>query len=89
LQGDGEESWTSSQTYASTLWLKTKSKIEANGFDFEWSSFLVNLIEASLSKISWQKFQQDVANVENNFFFLDICTWRFPSSQCLDQQTRD
>jgi hypothetical protein len=55
-----EASWHGGQQYSKSLWGSIKSKIASDSYTVKWDPFMVDLMEASMSKISWDDFQQRI-----------------------------
>jgi hypothetical protein len=59
----GEQSWQAGQAYIGGAWEQLKStKANANNESCKWSQYIIGLIDASLSKTSWESFQNRIKN---------------------------
>jgi hypothetical protein len=58
LLGQGESHWQGMQANSKHAWEATKAtRIPDSKYGVKWSPFMVSLIDASVSKISWSHFQ--------------------------------
>jgi hypothetical protein len=63
LLGHGETQWQGLQANSKHSWEATKAtRIPDPGYGVRWSPFMVSLIDASVSKISWRVFQERLQN---------------------------
>ena len=61
--GKGKESWQAQQAYIRDSWEKLKAtKANVNNEACKWSAYIIGLIDASMSKISWEGFQDRIQN---------------------------
>lgn len=60
LLGKGEESFIQSQQLASKAWEKTLLKIANNTSTVKWTPHLLQCMDASFSKVSWENFQLEL-----------------------------
>jgi hypothetical protein len=60
LSGQAEASWTQAQAHSSDLWAQTLSKIEDGSSGVQWHPLVLQCMNASFAKVSWQAYQQRV-----------------------------
>lgn len=63
-KGQGEDSWQKSQDTASGLWAKTQEKISAGTSAVKWDARLLQCMDASIAKISWEAYQREIQSSE-------------------------
>jgi len=66
-QGKGEEAYMSTQRQAADAWESLRAKMSADGggdggSGVVWDDYLLEVMDSSMSKISWKTYQQDVAS---------------------------
>lgn len=59
---DGESSWLIAQQSAVDYWKKCKDKISTGESKVKWDSNLIQCMDASFSKISWNNYLIDIKN---------------------------
>ena len=62
INKSGEESFHAAQNQALNCWKITKEKIENGTSDLNWDPFIVNCLDASFAKISWDKFLDELSH---------------------------
>mmetsp|Transcript_37109 Transcript_37109/g.54567 ORF Transcript_37109/g.54567 Transcript_37109/m.54567 type:complete len:398 (+) Transcript_37109:145-1338(+) len=72
MRGRDKESWQAWQDRASNAWAVTKAKIEAGASNVNWCPHLVEVIDASLSKVSWDTFQMQLSKRSFTFVHGDF-----------------
>ena len=85
FKGEGKEGWMTSQQTAVNYWNSTKKKIESGESKVKLEPRFVDLIEASLSKVSWEDYQNEIkemkwALVHGDFHPANIM-WRWKNDQ--------
>ncbi len=60
LHGKGMDSWLAAQNTAITKWGELMAKISSGRCGVKWNKNLVDCIEASLARISWEDYQNEL-----------------------------
>jgi hypothetical protein len=61
IQGEGKATWEFSQNLARVSWNKNKSEIAAGTRTVKWNENILKCIDASIAKISWDNYQQELS----------------------------
>lgn len=59
-QGKDKDVWYESQNMVKNCWTEIKENIKNNKSNFEWNKDLIEIVEASISKIDWDDYQREI-----------------------------
>lgn len=59
LRGEDRESWDASQNGVKELWADLKKKVVTGVCEVKFDPFMVELLDASVASISWEKYQAE------------------------------
>lgn len=84
LRGEGLDAFEAAQSRATTAWKATKEKIANGTSTVRWDDELVQCMDASIAKISWEQYKEDLKNrkwtlVHGDFHPANLM-WRWPSA---------
>mmetsp|Transcript_11563 Transcript_11563/g.42294 ORF Transcript_11563/g.42294 Transcript_11563/m.42294 type:complete len:388 (-) Transcript_11563:30-1193(-) len=60
LAGQGRQTWEDSQKQSLDLWTQTKQQMKAGTSEINWNRTVVECVDASLAKVSWEEFQREI-----------------------------
>lgn len=61
VKGVGKDTWVAAQNTALACWNTTKGKFGNSDYGVKWDPFLLECMEASFAKISWEKYLEDAS----------------------------
>ncbi|GMH38607.1 hypothetical protein BSKO_06491 [Bryopsis sp. KO-2023] len=59
FRGEGREGFEAYQSRAADYWKQIREKIKSDQTGVKWDANLVDIMDASMSKISWERFQEE------------------------------
>ena len=79
------ESFSAAQTVAKDCWAKVQEKRSSEAYGVTWSTDLISIIEASLSRVSWPEFKARIKTQPWTLVHGDF----HPANMMLRQNTKE
>ncbi|KAJ3408982.1 hypothetical protein HDU80_003638 [Chytriomyces hyalinus] len=67
MQGEGQASWEAAQKAATDCWAEATKKIAEGQSSIQWNPKLLQCMDASFAKISWQEYRRKVMDPDHVF----------------------